>query len=301
MAILRTTIPDIFIDLLANLEEVLYQNWDLFPSKIETIFRMPATPNAAFVHTTGVSDLGQFVEKGEDESVTYDTVAQLFEKKFTFLTWAKGVKFSREAADDQKFDLVAQVGQSLARGGAITRETNHANVFNRAFNSSYTGPDGVELCSDSHTLGKGGTGDNKLATSALGATALELALNLFQDQVTDAGNKINLPYKQLLVPGELQWQGAQLLNSTLLPGTMNNDINPLKGLLDLEIWHYLTDAAAWFVLADKSVHNVRSYYREPFNVDHGPDFDTRGTKTLAAFREITGWSMWQGVIGVPSS
>jgi len=82
---------------------------------------------------------------------------------------------------------------------------------------------------------------------------------------------------------------------------MQNDINPLQGLLDLVKWSELTDAAAWFVTSDKSQHKLKSHYRIPFEVAHGPDFDTGGTKTRSRYREDSGWSDWRGIVGVPSS
>ena len=301
MAILRTKIPDMFLSLLANLQEVIYQTWNLWPSQIQMIFNMPPVPNKPFVNDTAVSDLTQFVQTGENVSVTYVEPVQLFDKKYTFLKWALGLKFSEEAVDDQKWNLVAEMGRALARSGSITREVSHANILNRAFNALFVGPDGVSLCNVAHPLGRGGLGINRMAAAALGATSLELALNVFDSQVTDSGNTIHIPYKNLVLPPELQWQGAQLLNSTLLPGVANNDINPLKGILDLVKWSELTDAAAWFVMSDKSQHKIKSHYRKPFGVFHGPDFDTGGTKTRARYREDKGWSDWRGIVGVPSS
>ena len=60
---------------------------------------------------------------------------------------------------------------------AHTKQVKSAAILNNAFNSSFTGGDGKELCATDHPLSSGGTLSNELSTAAdLNETSLENSL-----------------------------------------------------------------------------------------------------------------------------
>ena len=65
-------------------------------------------------------------------------------------------------------------------------------------------------------------------------------------------------------------------------GGNDNDINPIKGALNLIVWPYLTSTTAWFVL-DMEAHELNFFVRKDEGVK-GPvyDFDNEAAKWKVA-------------------
>jgi len=57
----------------------------------------------------------------------------------------------------------------------------------------------------------------------------------------------------LLVPPSLELTAMQLVNSTLIPGSPNNDVNPLKGAMEVVVCPDLTDTDAWFIVRKEGI------------------------------------------------
>lgn len=74
------------------------------------------------------------------------------------------------------------------------------------------------------------------ATVTLTATNLENMLTTFQTQSDTASSKIfQWNANTILVPAALQWTARRLLESAGIPGSANNDINVLKGIMNLVV------------------------------------------------------------------
>ena len=93
-------------------------------------------------------------------------------------TIALAFALTEEAMEDNLYDrLGARYTKALARSMAHTKQIKAAATLNNAFNSSFTGGDGKELCATDHPLGGGGTFRNEPSTAAdLNETSLENAL-----------------------------------------------------------------------------------------------------------------------------
>jgi ribose 5-phosphate isomerase RpiB len=98
-----------------------------------------------------VTGLGMAAVKGEGQSISYDGFGQGPKTPFTTSPTAR-VHLTREAKEDNLYQEIAEANaQALPFSMLVTKETVHANVLNRAFNSSYTGGDGKELLSPTPT------------------------------------------------------------------------------------------------------------------------------------------------------
>ena len=53
--------------------------------------------------------------------------------------------------------------------------------------------------------------------------------------------------------------------------------------------HYITDADAWFLIAEKAEHGLIMLEREPFNVQTDVEFSTRSMLTAAWGRFDSDW------------
>ena len=104
--------------------------------------------------------------KAQGASVAYDAIRQGYTQRYTHLTYAMGIIFTYEMLADKQYDLGFKQARYLGFSARQTQETVAANVLNRAFNSSYTYADGVELRSTAHAKISGGTFANELATPA---------------------------------------------------------------------------------------------------------------------------------------
>ena len=223
------------------------------------------------------------------------------------------MRATREMMRDELYGVMEDMAVELAYSANATEETILANTFNNGFNSSYTGPDGLELFSSVHVREDGGTFKNEPSSQAdLSKSTLETGLTDFRKNFTDgAGKKLAIRPKYLLVSPDNQFTAARLLDSTNNPVVnygedADNDstaaINPINGLgLQLVVWDYLTDTNAWFLLAEKENHKLLCYTREEFNTDYIYDFDTKDYKISGQFAQSSGWGDVRGIYGVSGS
>jgi phage major head subunit gpT-like protein len=204
------------------------------------------------------------------------------------------------------YGVIEDLAQELARAARATEETILANHFNNGFNSSFAGPDGKELFATDHVREDGSAYANELTSAAdLSQTSLEQAMIDFSDFRDGGGKRIVLEPAVLLVPKELKFVGYRLTNSNLTlvadSDANQNAVNPMKGLLDVVVWNYLTDTDAWFLVANKNEHKLMLYDREPFWTDYEYDFDTKDYKVSGMFAQSSGWSDPKGVFGTPGA
>ena len=299
MATFRSTLPDLYLSRLAYLEDVLFDEFDLEDGVVSRIFKMRDMGNKPFVNTTTVASFGTVPIKAEGADVTYDELAQGYNQQYLADTYELAFRTSKEALDDEQEEIVSDAARALGSSMTYAYNVDHANVFNRGFNSSYTGMDGLELFSTAHTLVGGGTEQNELTTSAdLSVSSYRDALNDIADTTDDAGKLIHWRAEALLVPYENQWLASELVDSPDRPDTANRAINAFKDdNLVVVSWPYLTAADDWFLLAEPSKHNVRTYWRERPNSLHDFDFDATAMKVKIRARWKRGWSDYRGIFG----
>ena len=250
--------------------------------------------------------LGLAVVKPEGENVSYDSMAQGFLKRYVHSTVALGFIVTREQIEDNQYmELAEQRSKSLAFSMRQTKENVAANVLNRAFNSSYTGADGVELCSTAHLLSKGGTFKNELSTAAdLSEASLEQACIDIMDHKDDAGLRISVMPRKLIIPKELCFEAERILKSSLQNDTANNALNALKskGVLPegYAVNHYLTDSDAFFLLTN-APDGMKHFQRRDVAIDNDTDFDSENMKFKASERYVFGWTDPRGIFGSPGA
>ena len=306
MATFRSTLPDLYLSRLAYLEDVLADEIDIEDGVFPSILRIRDMGNKPIVRTTTVASFGTVPIKSEGADVTYDELAQGYDKTYQADTYELAFRTSKEALDDEQEEVVSDAARMLGRSMTYAYNVDHANLFNNGFSSTTGSPDGVELFATNHTLVSGGTEQNELTTAAdLSVTSLRDALNDILDTTDDAGKLIHWRAEVLLVPGELQWLAHELIDSPDRPDTGNRALNAFRKAdgqgLRVLVSPYLTDADAWFLLASPSVHNIRSYWRERPNVMHDWDFDSSSMKVKIRARWVRGWSDFRGGYGSPGA
>jgi hypothetical protein len=205
-------------------------------------------------------------------------------------------------------DLYDVVGERKATGLAFsvrqTKEILGANVYNRAFNSSYTGGDGKELLATDHPNVAGGTWSNELTTAAdLSEASLEQAVIDIAGFENDRGLTIGAKPKSLIIPWQLQFEAHRILKSALRYDTASNDANALRdmGLFkDVIVNHFLTDTDAWFIRTNVP-HGMKYFERRADEFGADNDWDTENAKFKASFRASWGWTDPRGLFGSPGA
>ncbi len=263
------------------------------------------TSKKAYEEDVGMSGFGLAAVKQEGAPIQYDTERQGFTTRYNHVVYALGFIVTREMFEDDQYDVVGQrKAKGLARSIRQTKEIVGANIYNRAFNSSYTGGDGKEMCATDHPNVAGGTWANELATAAdLSEAALEQAAIDIYAFTDDRGLLIAAKPKKLVIASANQFEAARILTADGRTGTDSNDPNVLKnkGIIpETVVNHYLTDADAWFILTD--VNDGLKYFErraDAFEMDN--DFDTENAKFKATARYSFGWTDPRGIFGSPGA
>jgi len=259
----------------------------------------------AFEEEVMLSGFGNAAVKPEGQSVNYDAAQETFTARYTHETLALAFSITEEAIEDNLYDrLASRYTKALARSMANSKQVKAANVLNRAFNSSYTGGDGLELCSTAHVI-VSGTEQNELSTAAdLNETSLEQALIDIAALTDERGLKIAAKGNKMIVPSALQFTAERLLKSSNRVGTADNDINAVvsKGMIPqgYTVNHYLTDTDAWFIKTDVP-NGLKHFVRAPIKTAMEGDFETGNVRYKARERYSFGWSDWRGIFGSPGA
>jgi hypothetical protein len=259
------------------------------------------TSGKAFEEDVGISSFGLAVNKAEGAPISYDSERQAFITRYQHAVFALGFIITREMMEDDQYDVVGQrKAQGLAFSMRQTKEVIGANVYNRAFNSSYTGGDGVQMISGSHVNLKGGTWSNQIATAAdLSEAALEQAVIDIAGFTNDAGLLIAVRPESLIIPRQLTFEAKRILGSVGRVGTDNNDLNAIKdmGLIPkVVVNHFLTDPDAWFIRTNVP-HGMKYFERRADQFDMDNDWDTENAKFKATARYSFGWTDPRGIYG----
>ena len=293
-----TTASGNFAELLwPGIREIWGRNYDDYEALYRKIFEIK-TSDKRFEKEQGVTGLPLAGLKDEGNTIPYSDPYQGFQKEYVMTTYALGTSVTREMYEDDQYGVINQAPKLLARSLRQTEETLAFNHLNRAFNTSYTGADGLSLCNASHTLVAGGTYSNQLGTAAdLTQTSIETAVQNLMDFLDDQSLKIRVMPKSLVVATANNFTARKILETANAVGTANNDINPVPGLFsELVVSPWLTDSDAWFIVTD--VPNGLVWYdRRAAELVRDNEFDTQNLKFATTARFGSGWTDPRGVYG----
>ena len=102
MATLRTTLPSLYLNRLANLEDVLFDEMPIEAGVFQRILKVRDMGNKPFVKTTTVASFGTVPIKTEGAAVTYEDLAAGFDTTYQADTYELAFRASKEALDDEQ-------------------------------------------------------------------------------------------------------------------------------------------------------------------------------------------------------
>ena len=259
----------------------------------------------AFEEEVMLSGFANASVKPEGSSINFDTAQETFTARYTHETLALAFSITEEAIEDNLYDrLASRYTKALARSMSNTKQVKAANVLNNAFDNTYKGGDGKELCATDHPI-LAGSFKNELTTSAdLNETSLEQALIDIAAMVDERGLKIAAKGNKMIIPSALQFTAERLMKSAGRVGTADNDINAVKSMgmvpQGYVVNNFLTDTDAWFIRTDVP-NGMKMFVRAPIKTAMEGDFDTGNVRYKARERYSFGWSDPRGIFGSPGA
>jgi len=277
--------------------------YDQRSNEWETVFREQQGIPRNYHEEPVLYGFGAAPQLPDGSPVTYQQGGVLFLQRYVYNVYGLAFALTKVLVEDGDHIRIGQVyAKHLAQSLVETKELLCANILNRAFNSSYTGGDGVSLINTAHPI-VNGSFSNQLSTSAnLSQTSLEQMLIQVRQAVDNNGKKIRLqPLKLVVAPGNV-FQAEVLLKSVLRTGTANNDINPIKsiGLMPegASVISRLTSATNWWVQTD-APEGMKLMMRRALEKTMEGDFETDSMRYKATERYIPNWTDPRAMYGTP--
>lgn len=290
-----------FSHLLApGLRKVFFEKLKEWKEEYSVIAHVESSKKAYEEELT-MAGAGRFQQKPKGQSLIYDDFIQGNVKRYTHLTFALGFRVERELYDDDLYGVMKKMSRELATAARQTVELEFALMLDDAFTgNTYTGADGKALCATDHDLLTGGTYANEPATQVdLSIGALRAASERMERTVNERGlPEMRGRGKSVLVTPTYQWAAKEIIGSSGKAYTADNTLNAFEGMdLTYSVNHYMPDDDMWFLFAEKSMHDVKFFWRQKPIFENGDDFDTKDAKFSGYMRFSLGWTDWRGVDG----
>jgi hypothetical protein len=300
MAQVRGTFPQLYdnVDKVIRgiLKDALKENPAIFPKYYNS-----QNSDRKFERRMTLTPMGDVPEKPEGQLYTLDLIRPAWQKDFTHVEFGMGFEVTETALEDDQYDQLNRSGEWLAFSARYVQELRAAVPLNNGFTTELTG-NGQPLFSATQPLAGGGTARNKLSPAAdLSFVSLSQAMIDTQMQTKIESGQLVAPIKGwiLLVPPALEFTAYQIVNSAGLPGSADNDKNPLATLRSIQIVvnPHIVDQDAWFLIpSQKSMHGLLTYVRKPITQIPAAIDPYTGNKIVKIrFRQSWGAWMWQGL------
>ena len=246
---------------------------------------------------------GDTIAKEEGVAYSMDQIRQGYTKDFTHTENGLGFEVTQTALEDDAENLLNRAGEWLSFSARYVEEGRAANPLNNGFTTEST-PDGVSLFNTAHVLKNGGTAKNRPSTDAdLSAQSLAQAMIDVQTDQKDEAGHLAAPIMSwtLVVHPSNEFLADRLINSTGLPGSADNDRNPIKSLRTWKVVvnPRLSDPDAWFLIAgNKAQHGLTFYRRVPITLEPMKEDARTGNKIIKVrHRFSVGAWTWVGTYG----
>jgi len=177
------------------------------------------------------------------EDTAYNTIT-LADTAATYVPSKRGnlVTVSRETIVNDDLFAIKQIPTKLAVAAAYTLAE-----FVYSFLSANP------TIFDGNALFTSGAPHSNLGAAALSSAAMQTGVTAMREQTNLAGKRLGLRPSFLVVPPELEFTSMVVTKSAGIPGSNNNDINPMLGYVTPIVSPQLTNTTQWFFIADPKV------------------------------------------------
>ena len=281
-----------------SIREIFFDRYEQEPQVMPQVFNV-LTSSRDSETDSATTGFGMLIQTSELGALDYEDPVKMYNTTYTHLKYTKGFKVSQELVEDDQHNVIARMPKALAKAVVRTTEYYAASVLNNGFSTSYTSyGDGLPLCSTAHTRADGGTAQSNASSTGitLTETNLETGRLALEKVYDDKGQYVHFMADKLIVPLDLRKTAQILTQSTLRPGTGNNDVNIYEGVFKVVPWRYLTSSTAWF-LQDGNDHALNFFWRVKPEFKSDYNFNADAALYKVRIRFSTGWSDWRGVWG----
>jgi phage major head subunit gpT-like protein len=177
------------------------------------------------------------------EDTAYTTIS-LQDSAAVYVPQKRGnlVTVSRETIINDDLMAIKQIPTKLAVSAAYTLAEFVYN-FLSANPTIYDGS-ALFLTGSPHT---------NLGSAALSSAAMQTGVTSMRKQTNFASKLLGLRPKYLIVPPDLEFVAMVVTKSAGVPGSNNNDINPMLGYVQPIVSAQLTNASQWYFAADPMI------------------------------------------------
>jgi hypothetical protein len=261
------------------------------------------TSDRKFERFVTSAPFGDVPQKPEGNPYSFDLIQQANTKDITPVEYGLGFRVTETAEEDDQYDELKKKAYYLTFSMRQVEDKAAADVFNLGFTTQKTA-DGIALFSTAHTLKRGGTAKNRPSTDAdLSVTSVAQAfIDLATDTKIESGQLGMPPTEYLLhVPAQSEFIAHRVIASTGLPGTADNDVNPVKARRQITIVvnPFITDNDSWFLVpASSERHGLIYLERIPITMVP-PDTDPLTGDRLYKLRCRKTWDAmdWRNAYG----
>lgn len=295
MATIRGNFQD---ELDPAVRQIFFDRYDEEPQVMPKIFNI-LTSDRDSESDSATTAFGKLQETSELGALDYEDPVKMYKTTYTHLKYTKGFKVSQELVEDDQHNVISMMPKALAKSVVYTTEYWGASVLNNGFTTTYTSyGDGKPLFSTGHTRADGGTAQSNASSTGivLSETNLETGRLALETALNDKGEIVNFKADRLIVPVDLRKTAMILTESSLRPGTANNDVNIYEGALQVIPWRYVTTSTNWF-LQDSRNHLLQWFWRVRPEFKSDFNFDADAALYKVRVRFSYGWSDWRGIWG----
>lgn len=241
-------------------------------------------------------DIGNMVEfNGTTE---YESWKQNYQQQIQAKLFRKGMAIDYKFIRTDQQGIVKDASKMLGLAARRRIAGDAMTPFNNAFDGSYVTRDSLSLCNAAHTSNVGGATQSNRGTLAFSPAAVEAVRILMRKFRSNKDNELDIMPDMLVGPIDLDQAFQELLESTHVVNSNNNQINVHKGRYTAVTSIRIVDPNNWFMI-DKAL--MKQYLRwnnlDDIDFKRDEDFDGRTAKWVVdAFygHGPTGWEFIYG-------
>jgi len=272
-------------------------------------FKTSGTDTYAFIYEED-SNVGMFEETGEQAEIRQTDTRIGNKTTADIVKYMKSIPISHEAFKADQVGKRERIGRQVGDRAKLTQDFEAIlNTYGDAFAGAVsTTPDGDAAASDSHTTLTGANVDN-LETGALAPDALWTAVTSVANQKAQDGEAGSYVFEGLVVPFLLYKTAKEVMNSTLIADSGENDLNIFDtdyGQVAIRASVFLGSAYNSADYANTSYHLLSRNHqvtRKVFTDLNTDLIEPRYSSTdtwehRSRFEEVSFWGSWNGYVGV---
>lgn len=220
---------------------------------------------------------------------------------YVITTYSMGFSITAEAIEDNMYkNAFPHQAKQLANSYETHLNFTAAYDFNNAFNMESVGGDGQPMCSTNHPVAYGTFSNTFLNGVDFDESALEDAIDAIRNFVAWNGMPLDIMPERLVGPTKKVFMFDRVRLSSQMPGTANNDINPIYNgrwiPKDSVTTPYIQEKGYWFVVTDAE-QGFKKKVKRGLTIDFMTDTVTDNTIVKGSCRDAFGYSNSRCVFG----